>query len=243
MNKTNLAVAVTHNPRKIHHITIRLEKTLGNNEPPSQRLASLLLGNLGEYPLQILEIIVLIPADDTAGNLDAPANSIADTLIGNDNVSTLRERRDNTRDGRKGLRVHDASRGAKERCHVFLGLHMDILSTVESSRAAGANAVSPEGLDSRLLEKLIGVEVVKIERAEIRDGTPISELRLGPDRTAKSREFVSKRCPRVSSSRKKGKVLPHDYRPLIDLHFLKGSRLAHKWLGRPLVHEVINLIF
>lgn len=175
---------ITHDLRQVHHITIRLEKTFCNNEPPGQRLPSLFLGDLGEHPLQILHIIVLIPTNDTARDLNTFPDSEADTLIGNNDISTLRERRNNTGNGRKRLRVHDTSRGTKERRHIRLSLHMNILVTVESSGATGTDTVVPKGLDSRFLKSFVGVEIVKVVRSKIRNSTSIGKLRLGADGTA-----------------------------------------------------------
>ena len=58
---------------------------------------------------------------------------------------------------------------------------MHVLRTVESTRAAGSNAIVPECLDGLLLKSLVGVEVVEVEGAEVCNGSSVGELRFRPD--------------------------------------------------------------
>lgn len=141
------------------------KKTFRDDESPGKRLPGLLLGNLGQNSLKIFHIIVLIPPDHTARDLNTLSNSKADTLVRNDDISTLRKRGDNTGNSRKRLRVDDTSGRSKIRRDIRLGFHMDILGTVESSRATRADTVVAEGLDGLLLERLVRVKVVEVERS------------------------------------------------------------------------------
>lgn len=128
---------------------------------------------------------MFVPPNDTARDLDTLPNGKTDTLIRNDYVTAFRERRDDTRDSRECLGIHDASRGTQEGRYIGLGLQVDILGTVESTRAAGTNAIVPQGLNSLLLQGLIRVEIIEIIGAEVCHRATICKLGLGTDRTAK----------------------------------------------------------
>jgi hypothetical protein len=122
---------------------------------------------------------VLVPPHRAPADLDALPDCIVDGLVRDNDVATLREGRDDARDGGEGLRVDDA-RGNTQVCgDVGLGLNVDILCAIETRRAAGTDAVCAERLDSLLLERLVAIEVVEVVRGEVRDGAAVGELGFG----------------------------------------------------------------
>lgn len=56
---------------------------------------------------------------------------------------------------------------------------MNILATVEATRTTGTDTICAQCLDCLFLQRLVGVEVVEIERSEVHDGASIGKLRLG----------------------------------------------------------------
>lgn len=121
---------------------------------------------------------MLIPPDNASRDLNTLANGKANPFIRDDNVSTLREGRNNTRDGREGLRVDDASRGPQEGRDIIFCLHVNILCAVESTGSAGTHSISAECLDCLFLEGLIRIEVVKIEGAKVCDSAAVGQFRF-----------------------------------------------------------------
>lgn len=121
---------------------------------------------------------MLIPPDSASRDLNALANGKANPLIRDDDVSTLREGRDNTRNGGEGLGVDNASCGPQERRHVIFSLQVNILCAVESTGSAGTNSISAECLDCLFLEGLIRIEVVKIEGAKVRNSAAVGQFRF-----------------------------------------------------------------
>jgi hypothetical protein len=100
----------TDNFRQVNHITNILKQALGDNEPPRQRLLRLFFRNFRQNPLQVLHIIVLIPSYCTPRDLEPFLDRIVHRFIRNDDISSFRESRNNTRYRRKGLGVNNASR-------------------------------------------------------------------------------------------------------------------------------------
>lgn len=124
---------------------------------------------------------MFVPTNNTARDLDTLPNSKANALVRNNDITTLGKRRNNTGNRRERLGVHDTRRSTQERRDIGLGLHVHVLRTVESTGTAGTHAVVAECLDGLLLESLVGVEVIEIERAEVRDGSSVGEFRFGSD--------------------------------------------------------------
>jgi hypothetical protein len=56
-----------------------------------------------------------------------------------------------------------------------------VLGTVEAARAARSDTIVAKGLNSLLLERLIRVEVIEVEGAEVVNGTAVGELGLRTD--------------------------------------------------------------
>lgn len=169
---------------------MRFKKTLRDDESPSQRLPSLLLGNLGQNSLEIFHIIMLIPPDHTARDLNTLPNGEANTLVRDDDISTLRKCGDDTGNSRERLCVNYTSSGPKIRRDIRLGFHMHILSAVKSSRATRTDTVVAEGLDGLLLERLVRIEVVKVKRPQVHNRATIRQLRLGTNRTAQGKKSL-----------------------------------------------------
>ena len=144
---------------------MRFKKTLRDDESPGKRLSSLLLGNLGQNSLKIFHIIMLIPPNHAARDLNTLPNGEANALIRDDDISTLRKCRDDTGNSRERLCVDDTSGGSKIRRDIRLGFHMHILSTVKSSWATRADTVVAEGLDGLFLQRLVRIEVVEVKRS------------------------------------------------------------------------------
>ena len=53
---------------------------------------------------------------------------------------------------------------------------MYILGTIETPRATWSDSVVAESLNGLLLESFVGIEVIEIERAEVRHGSAIGEF-------------------------------------------------------------------
>ena len=166
-------MCATDNFRQINHITNILKQALSDNEPPRQRLLRLLFRDFRQNPLQVLHIIVLIPSDRTPRDLEAFLDRIVHRFIRNDDISSFRESRNNTRYGRKGLSVNNASRRPQKCSDICLDLHVYILRAVEAWRTARPNAVCTKGLYSSLFQILIRVQIVVIVRREVSDSSAI----------------------------------------------------------------------
>lgn len=116
---------------------------------------------------------MFVPPDCTPRDLNTLPDSKTDALVRNDDVTTLRKGRNDTRDGRERLRVHDTSCSAQERRNIGLGLQVDILGAIKSTRATGADTVVPQSLNRLLFKSLVGIKVVEVVRAEIGNGATI----------------------------------------------------------------------
>jgi hypothetical protein len=126
--------------------------------------------------LQILHVIVLVPPHRAPRNLQSLFDGIVDRFVGDNDISPLAKRWDDTRYRRERLRVDDAGARAEECSNVRLNLHVDVLCAVESRGATGPHAVGAEGLNGALFEVLIRDEVVVVVGREVRDGSAIGEL-------------------------------------------------------------------
>jgi len=172
--------AITYDFRQIYTIADVLEQALSDDEAPSQRFPCLLLHNLLQHPLQILHIVMFIPANRAPANLQSLPDRIIARLICHDNIAPLAERRDDTGNRREGVGVHNACLRAQMRRNVRLGLHVHILRAVELRGSAGPDAIGAQGLDRLLFDLLVGHEVVVVVGCEIRDGAAVGELGFRP---------------------------------------------------------------
>ena len=175
----------THQFRQIRHIPDTLEQPFRNDEPPRKRLLALLLDSSLQHPLQIRHIIMLVPSHRAPTNLNALPDGKVDRLVRNNDIAPLAEARNDAGDGREGLRVDDAGRHAEVGRDVRLRLLVHVLGAVETWRAAGADAICAEGLDSLFFEDLGGEEVVEVVGCQVRHGAAVGELRFGSRRSAK----------------------------------------------------------
>jgi hypothetical protein len=126
---------------QINTISHCLEQPLSDNESSSQRFLGLLLHNLLQDSLQVLHIVVLIVPNRTPADLKPFSNSIIDRPIRNNDIASLAERRNDTRDRRESLRINNAPLSTQARSNVRLRLHVYILRAVEKRRAAGSNTI------------------------------------------------------------------------------------------------------
>ena len=168
----------TYQLGEISHVASGLEESFHYDKPPSELLASLFLDDLLHDTLEVLHIIVIVPADDATRDLETPTNWEVDAPVSDDNIATLAEGRDNAGDGREGVCVDKARLGAKIVGDIGLGLHVDVLGTVELRRATGTNTIGAEGLNGLLLDLLIGVEVVEVVRRKVDDSLAVGQLDL-----------------------------------------------------------------
>ncbi len=158
----------------------RLEQGLSDDEAARQLLGpGLVLRDLLHDLLEVGQVVVIVPLDVAARALQTLADGVVDGLVGYNDVATLAKGRDYARDGREGLRVDNGTLGSEKGGDVGLELYVDVLGAVELRRSARADAVGPEGLDRLLLDLLVAVEVVEVIGCEVRDRTPVGELRFG----------------------------------------------------------------
>jgi hypothetical protein len=180
---------------------------------------------------------MLIIPDCAPANLQSLPDSIIDRAIRNNDISSLAERRDNTRDGGESLRINNTILRAKARSNVRLGLHMNILRAVELRRATRSNAICPESLDSLLLDLLIANEVIEIIGREIRHSPAIRELDFRARRSVipiQSAHYHPKRIEELK---------PNNHRRLLILRLLERSLRRNKWFRSPLINQIINLLY
>jgi len=180
---------------------------------------------------------VFEPAHCTPRDLNALAYREVDGVVCNNDVAALAEGWDDTRDGGEGLCVDDACRDAQVCSDVLLCLHVYVLRAIEAGRAARADAVGAERLDSFLLERLVCDEVVEVQRGEIGDGAAVGELRLGAGRSAPMSASLRARTFQFQGT------VPHNHRSLLIVKLFEGCGCSYQWLGRPFFNELVNLLY
>lgn len=84
---------------------------------------------------------MFVPPHRTPRDLNPLPYRKIDRLIGNNDIPSLREGWDDTRDDREGLRIDDACWRPQMRRDVRFGLDMHILRAIEPWGTAGADAV------------------------------------------------------------------------------------------------------
>ena len=117
----------------------------------------------------------IIP-DCAPRNLQSLPNRIIDCAIRNNDIASLAERGNNTRNCRESLRINDTSFSTQARRDVGLGLHVYILRAVELRGSTGSDTVRAEGLDRFLFDLLVADEVVKVVGGEVRYGSAVREF-------------------------------------------------------------------
>lgn len=183
---------VAYDSGEIHHVPDILKQSFRDDEPSGQRLLDLFLGDLFQYSLHILQIIMFIPSHRTSRDLNPFADGVVDGFVGDDNVPPLGKGRDDAGNGRVRLRVDNACGHSQMRRNHGLGFHMYILRAIEAGRTARADAVGPQCLDRLLLEDVVGHQIVKVVGRQVRHGSPGGELRLRSGRSgnAVSRDWI-----------------------------------------------------
>lgn len=171
---------LTYNLWQINHFSRVLKQSFCNNEPSCQWFFSLVFDYLGQDLFQIYRIIVLVPVDIASADLHALADGIVDSLVSNDDVSSLTERRDDAGRGRECLRVENTGGRPKESRNVRFNLHMNILSSVEAGRSAWSNTICAQCLNCLLFQILIGHKVVEVIGGKIDHCPAVGQLRLRP---------------------------------------------------------------
>lgn len=116
------------------------------------------------------------PLDLTSGDFQALADRVVDLLVGEDDIATLAKGRNDTGDGREGLGVDDTALSAQVGGNISFRLHVDILGTIELWRAARSDAVRAQGLDSLVLDLLIGIEIVEVVSGEVGNGFAVGQF-------------------------------------------------------------------
>lgn len=76
---------------QIHDLTIHLEQRLGDNKAACEGLSSVVILDASQNTLQIIQVIVVIPVDGRAGDLDAPLYGKVDTAVGHNDVASFGE--------------------------------------------------------------------------------------------------------------------------------------------------------
>lgn len=112
--------------RQVSHRTVLLEDTFSHDDPTRQRpplLPALLVDALKNL-LKILQVIVIVPTNSRTGDLKTLLDGELDTAVGDDDISTLRERWNDKGNRRKVLRVQDRSLGTQKLGNITLEVHM-----------------------------------------------------------------------------------------------------------------------
>lgn len=105
-----------------------IKDTLRDNEPTCERtllLASLLLDALKNL-LQTLCVVVVIPSDGRPRDLQPLLNSKIGTSVGDYDIATLAEGRDDGGNGRECLGIDNSSLSTQEIRDVLLELDMNV---------------------------------------------------------------------------------------------------------------------
>lgn len=105
-----------------------------------------------------------------------------DGFVGHDDVTSLREGRDDAGDGGESLSVDNACRGPQMRRDVRFRLLVNILRAVEARRTAWSNTVRPQRLYGLLFQTLVPGQVVEVVGRDVGDNPAVRELRLWTSR-------------------------------------------------------------
>jgi hypothetical protein len=177
---------------------------------------------------------MLIIANRAPTNLQPLPNRIIDRSIRNNDIASLAECWNHTRDRRESLCVNDASFGAKTRRDVGLRLHVDILRAVELGGSARPDTVCAEGLDGFFFDLLVADEVVEVVGREIRDGPAVGEFYFGSCWSAPVSPFIT-----IDRSRN----IPYNDWQFLVISFLERCLGSDERFGSPFVNKVIDLLF
>jgi len=163
--------------RQVNNIANVLEQAFRDNEASREWFLCLIPHDLQQYPLQILHVVVFVPENCTSADLKTLSNGVIDRFVCHDDIASFGEGRNNRRDSRESLGIHNTSRRPKMFRNLPLGLYMAILCPVESRWPTRTNSIFSQRGDSLLFQDLIGVEIVKVVARQIRDqSTPSGRL-------------------------------------------------------------------
>ena len=124
------------------------------------------------------------PADGTARDLEALLNRKVDASIGNDDISSFGEGRDDGGNCRERLGVENGIFRSKEVRDIFLEVGVNVDCAVETCRTATSKTVFPESLGRFLLDVFVASETGEVEAGKVHDGlSRPDEFGLGTSRT------------------------------------------------------------
>ena len=116
---------------------------------------------------------MFVPSHVTPANLDSLPDSIVDTFVCYNDISSLAERWDDTRDGTERLRIDDTRLRAQERRNICFNFHMHILRAIESRRTAGPYSVCAQRLYCPLFKVLVRRKIEMIVARKICDRSAV----------------------------------------------------------------------
>jgi len=158
------------------------------------------------------------PADGATRYLEALLNRKVDTPIGNDDIPSLGEGRDDGRNCRERLRIENGIFRPKEIRDVFLEVGMNVDCAVETRWTATSETIFPQSLSRLLFDDFISGKAGEVEAGKVHDGLAgADEFGFGTGWTRDDRE--------------RGEIQT--------LSFGKG---LFKWFWSPFVDEFIDFL-
>ena len=215
-----MLMVMIYQSRQIGHRAVTFENTFGDDESARQRSPTLpaLLADAFQDFLQTLHVIMVEPADSATRDLEALLNRKVDVPVGNDDIPSFGEGRNDGRNCRERLGVEDGIFRSEEIRNVLLEVGVNVNRAVETCRTAASETVFPESLCRLLLDVFIASETREVEAGEVHDSLSGSD------------EFGFGTC-RAGNNRKRGEVQT----------FSLGERLF-KWFWSPFVNEFIDFL-
>lgn len=162
--------------REVGDVADVFEEAFGDDEATRQGSPGLFTCHALEHALEIRIVVVVVPFDGAAGDLDALARGVGNSRVADDDVAAFGEGGDDRGHRGEGLRVHDTGGDAEVGGDVGFGFHVHVLRAVEAGRGAGPDAVGFEGCDGLFFQVRLVGQVVEVERGEIGDGAAVGEF-------------------------------------------------------------------
>src|ERR1039457_2751884 len=135
-------------------VPVHREDAVGDQED-----APVALGlRLGERPLRVVEVAVLIEDAVRLGEPDAVDDRSVIELVADDDIALLEERAEDADVDRVAALEDERGLGVLERGDARLELLVDRLGAGDGADGAGAGAPLPRSLDGRLDQAGVGVE-------------------------------------------------------------------------------------
>lgn len=176
--------------RQIGHRAITLKNAFGDDKPTGQRSPSFptLLVDAVQDLLKTLHVVMVEPADSATRDLEALLNRKVDVPVGNDDISTLGESRDDGRNRGERLRVENSIFRSEKIRNALLEVSVNVDRAIESCWTATSKAVLPESIGSLLLDVFIASETGEVETGEVHDSlSGTDEFGLGTSWTRDDR--------------------------------------------------------